>query len=99
MNSQPPPAPDDRRRLTDHLAAIRSILANERTFLAYQRTAITTLAAAVTFIRFFDHTLVVALGWALIPCSGLTALLGAVRYRRMRRLLISLDAENMPPPL
>ncbi|MBX9755843.1 MAG: hypothetical protein K2X80_13895, partial [Pseudomonadaceae bacterium] len=25
-----------------------------------QRTAITTLAAAVTFIRFFDHTIVVA---------------------------------------
>ena len=89
----------DNRRLTDHLAAIRSILANERTFLAYQRTAITTLAAAITFIRFFDHPLVVALGWALIPCSGLTALLGAVRYRRMRRLLISLDAENLPPPL
>ena len=77
--------PQEKRRITDHLAAVRSILANERTFLAYQRTAVTTFAAGATFIRFFDHPALVVLGWLLLPCSVLRAWLGAVRYRRMRQ--------------
>lgn len=79
-----PNRPREQRRITDHLAAVRSILANERTFLAYQRTAITTFAAGATFIKFFDHPMLEVLGWLLLPCSALTAWLGVVRYRRMR---------------
>ncbi len=75
----------ERRRITDHLAAVRSVLANERTFLAYQRTAVTTFAAGATFIKFFDHPALEVVGWLLLPCSALTAWLGMVRYRRMRQ--------------
>lgn len=80
-----------RLSLTDHLAAVRTILANERSFLAYQRTAITTFAAGASFIKFFDHPALEALGWALLPVSALTALLGAARYRRVRRLIHRLE--------
>lgn len=75
----------DRLDVREHLAATRSILANERTFLAYQRTALTQLAVAVTFIRFFDHPALTVIGWLLVPASLVTAALGMVRYRRMRR--------------
>ena len=75
----------------EHLAAVRSILANERTFLAYQRTALTQLALAATFLRFFDHPALTVTGWVLLPISGLTIILGVVRYRRMRAHILSLE--------
>lgn len=77
--------------LRDHLAAARSVLANERTFLAYQRTALTQAALAATFLRFFDHPALTLAGWALIPASTVTMVLGAVRYRRMRARIRSLE--------
>lgn len=80
----------------EHLAATRSILANERTFLAYQRTALTELAVAATFIRFFDHPALTVVGWLLVPASLVTAVLGVVRYRRMRRR-IRLTCAGEPP--
>lgn len=41
--------------LRGHLAVARSSLATERSFVASQRPAPGQLAAAATFIRFFDH--------------------------------------------
>lgn len=76
---------------------MRSILANERTFLAYQRTAVTTLAAAASFIKFFDNPLLEFLGWALLPVSVVTAGLGALRYRRMRGRIRRLEAAGADP--
>ncbi len=87
------PRPDPR----GHLAAVRSVLANERTFLAYQRTAVTTLAAAVSFIKFFDNPLLEILGWLLVPVSVITAGLGALRYRRMRGRIQRLEAQGADP--
>lgn len=86
-------APDQR----GHLAAVRSVLANERTFLAYQRTAVTTLAAAASFIKFFDNPLLEFLGWLLLPASAITAGLGALRYRRMRGRIRKLEAGGADP--
>ena len=77
--------------LREHLAAERSILANERTFLAYQRTALTQLAVAVTFLRFFDHIALTVIGWGLVPASVFTAVIGVVRYRRMRDRILTLE--------
>jgi len=100
MDSSPPKKYlSTRLNLTEHLAAARSILANERTFLAYQRTALTELAVAATFIRFFDHPTLTVVGWALVPASVLTMALGIVRYRRMRALIHVLErhARENPP--
>jgi putative membrane protein len=79
--------------LGDHLATARSILANERTFLAYQRTALTELAVAATFIHFFDHPALTVVGWLLVPASLVTMALGIVRYRRMRGLIHLLETQ------
>jgi putative membrane protein len=66
------------------LAAERTRLANHRTFLAYQRTALTLFVAGVTFIRFFDNLLIEIIGWAFLPTALMTILIGAIRYRRTR---------------
>jgi len=47
--------------MRDHLAAQRTILANERTFLSYIRTALTLLVAGVSFIQFFGSVVIQAL--------------------------------------
>lgn len=82
--------------LREHLAAARSIMANERTFLAYQRTALTQLAVTATFLRFFDHPALTVLGWLLVPTSLVTMVLGLVRYLRMRRLIHLLEDSAGP---
>lgn len=66
------------------LAAERTRLANHRTFLAYQRTALTLFVAGVTFIRFFEHVLFEVIGWVFIPAALVTVLVGIIRYRRIR---------------
>lgn len=70
--------------LRDHLAAGRTALANERTFLAYVRTALALFAAGVTLVHFFDSVWLDIVGWAFVPIGAGTMLIGAVRYRRMK---------------
>jgi len=67
---------------TDILASYRTILANERTVLSYVRTALTMFVAGVTFVRFFDSTIVHVIGWTLMPLGLITLLVGVYRYNR-----------------
>ena len=66
------------------LSAERTRLANHRTFLAYQRTALTLFVAGVTFIRFFDNLIVEIIGGVFVPVGIITIVVGFVRYRRTR---------------
>ncbi len=82
----------DRRELITHDsdAIIRTILANQRTFLAYLRTALTLFVAGVSFIKFFDSLVIEIIGWAFVPLGVVTFAVGLWRYNalrvRMRRL-------------
>lgn len=80
--------------LADQLAAARSILANERTFLSYQRTALTLAVAGFSFIKFFVTPIYIILGWLFIPAAIITIILGTIRYIRMRDLIINLEIEH-----
>ncbi|MEC4685061.1 MAG: DUF202 domain-containing protein [Nitrospirota bacterium] len=71
--------------LRDHLAAQRTTLANERTFLSYVRTALTLLVAGVSFIKFFGSVVIQVLGWILIPLGLFTLVKGVISFRRMAR--------------
>ncbi|MBN1213560.1 MAG: DUF202 domain-containing protein [candidate division Zixibacteria bacterium] len=73
--------------LRDFLAIDRTILANQNTFLAYIRTALTLFVAGVTFIRFFDLAVVEIVGWIFIPVGLATFIIGLVRYNKKRRVL------------
>lgn len=73
--------------LRDYLAEKRTCLANERTFLAYVRTSLTLFIAGVTFIKFFDHPLIVVIGWILIPVGIYTMVQGVRSFRKMKKLI------------
>lgn len=89
--------PNDQLTLRDQLAIDRTRLANERTFLAYARSAIMLFISGVTLVKLFgDDTVVVRLGIALIPASLGIVLLGAARFQRMRRRLAA-DVEGARP--
>jgi len=80
--------------LRDFLAIDRTILANQNTFLAYLRTALTLFVAGVTFIRFFDLKVVEIIGWIFIPVGMVTFIVGFVRYNKKR---VILDKIMTPP--
>lgn len=69
--------------LRDELAIDRTLLANERTMLAYMRGAITLPIAGVSFIHFIQAGFLRTLGFLLIPMGLLIGILGMVRYWRM----------------
>jgi putative membrane protein len=73
--------------LRDHLAADRTTLSNQNTFLAYIRTALTLFVAGTTFIRFFDMSAIEIIGWAFIPLGVATFFVGFYRYNRLRVVL------------
>jgi putative membrane protein len=73
--------------LRDVLALDRTILANERTFLAYLRTALTIIIAGITFIKFFDSSVLIVVGWIFIPTGSVILIFGIYRYRLMNQLL------------
>ncbi len=73
--------------LRDYLAIDRTILANQNTFLAYIRTALTLFAAGLTFIKFFDSRVLEYIGWAFIPIGVITFVVGLIRYNRLRATL------------
>ncbi len=62
----------------------RFTLANERTMLAYQRSAIGLMAAAIAVAHFFgDGALVLLLSMALLATGVLAAVGGYVRFRQV----------------
>jgi len=73
----------------DYLAAYRTVLANERTFLAYIRTILVMAGGGVSLIKLFDHIVFQVLGWILLFLSIVLFVIAIVRFRRMRKLIRS----------
>ena len=69
------------------LAVDRTALSNERTLLAYLRTALQAVVGGATLIRFFDHPVADVVGWLLLPCGVVLVVLGIRFFRRRRRQL------------
>ena len=81
--------------LRDWLALDRTILANERTFLAYGRTSLTLIIAGLAFVKFFGHVFYVTAGYLFIVAGVGFFLFSLTRYRRMvARLKIVQQAEE-----
>ena len=75
--------------LRDELAIDRTILANERTLLAYLRAGAALVIAGVSIMHFSQEGWFFAIGVVCIPSGIVTAVLGAARYRRMNRSVLS----------
>ncbi|HLA26247.1 MAG TPA: DUF202 domain-containing protein [Patescibacteria group bacterium] len=80
--------------LGEHLAAAQAILANERTYLAYLRTALTLFAVGVTFIKFFESAFIGAIGIVFIPAGIFTWAFGHLKYRKMKALIHDIEHNN-----
>ncbi|WP_206050984.1 YidH family protein [Nocardioides speluncae] len=92
----PSPTPDDardganRRNLADHPTEpdYRFTLANERTFLAYERTAIGLVAAALAVLHLLDPDWPQRLlGGLLIAAGAVAAVGGYLRFRSVDRAI------------
>lgn len=72
----------------EKLAKKETELSNERTFLAYTRTASSILVLAVALFKFFESKLIVSLG-IVAGIVGLAILiLGIVRYFQEKRRIL-----------
>ena len=71
-----------------NLDKLRTNLANERTLLAYVRTALALLIFGSAAIKFFpDAPIIVALGW-IFMASGVAVLVwGFSHFRRVSKLI------------
>lgn len=76
-----------RLTLNDFLAIDRTILSNERSMLAYGRTALAIVALGGSCLKFFDERWVQALGVVAIAAGIALAARGWWRYRLMKRTL------------
>jgi putative membrane protein len=71
-----------------HLLAIdRTKMANERTVLAYTRTALTLLIIGVTFLHFIDSVIFTIVGWVFIPCAIYTFIQGMIRFNKTKKAI------------
>jgi len=92
------PSPDRRDLITHDRDAIhRTILANQRTFLSYLRTALTFFVAGISFVKFFEYVIVEVIGWIFIPIGVITFVVGLYRYNKLRVRLFRMSVPLHKP--
>ncbi len=74
--------------LRDHLAYDRTVLANQRTYLAYLKFGIFSLATGLTFLKVFsDDLLYLVISYCCIALAIFAAVVGLVKFDVPRRKL------------
>lgn len=73
----------------DHLAIARTKLANERTFLAYFRTAVIFMASGFSIVQLKVLTEIYWVGIVLIILSPFVFLMGLLRMLRVKKKIKS----------
>ena len=71
--------------LRDYLAADRTVLANERTFMSYLRTSVALAAAGGSLIHFFDSLITTVGGVLLLILAAAVFVFGLQRFFHYRR--------------
>jgi putative membrane protein len=79
----------DRLILRDHLALERTRLANERTFMAYIRSALYLVIGGLALIQLEGHGELEWVGITSLAFSVIFAAIGMVRFYTLRRQLDS----------
>jgi putative membrane protein len=79
----------DRLILRDHLALERTRLANERTFMAYVRSALYLVIGGLALIQLEGHGELKWVGVTALVLSVIFAAIGMVRFYTLRRQLDS----------
>ncbi len=67
---------------------LRTVLANERTLLAYIRTVLSAWIFGMAAVKFFaDNFLIVLLGWIVIAAGTIVFLWGMIQYQRRHKVI------------
>lgn len=80
--------------LRDHLAIDRTVLANERTFLAYICTALALVIAGASTPHFLKDWWWVVAGWFLVASGCLVLVIGTWRFKNVRHDLVREGARD-----
>ena len=89
---------DDRLILRDHLALVRTRLANERTVMSYVRSALYLLLGGVALLQLKSYVELRVVGYLALGFSVALLLVGAYRYIQLRRHLTRYYADWQERP-
>ncbi|MBN2087052.1 DUF202 domain-containing protein [Candidatus Peregrinibacteria bacterium] len=80
--------------LRDYLAAHRTALANNRTWMGNVRTSLALFVAGISFIKFFESEILGIIGLIFVPLALFNAITGYIRYRKRKRIIHSIPKNN-----
>jgi len=83
-----------RRDPSDFLTIGRTIMANERTLLAFLRTSMAFFIAGIGLIKYLDHPVFDAIGSIFFVLAGIFLIWGVHRYRHVRKVLREVTLED-----
>ena len=82
--------------IRDNLAIERTRFANERTFLAYIRTAMGLVLAGFSLMQFFHDKIFVWVGVVFIPLGIFVSIIGLKKYLVKRQFILQHRANYTP---
>ena len=80
--------------LEENFSAVRTILANERTFLAYLQTTIALVIAGCTLLRVFSDSLMSYFAISLILAGIIVIIFGYFSFQRMQKFIIKWEKDS-----
>jgi len=83
-----------RRDPSDFLTIGRTIMANERTLLAFLRTSMAFFIAGIGLIKYLDHPVFDAIGSVFFVLAGIFLIWGVHRHRHVRKVLREVTPED-----
>jgi len=72
----------------------RTIMANERTLLAFLRTSMAFFIAGIGLIKYLKHLALETIGWIFVVLAGIFLIWGVHRYRHIRKVLREVTPED-----
>jgi putative membrane protein len=72
----------------------RTIMANDRTLLAFLRTSLAFCAAGIGLIKYLDPPVFDVIGWIFVVLAGIFLIWGVHRYRHVKKILRVVTPED-----
>ena len=85
---------EDKFRPAIELAIARTVMANERSLLAFVRTALGCFLGGAGLFKFFGHPVYEIVGIMLIVFSSAVLFVGIRKYRTIKKLIRDIDPED-----
>ena len=81
---------------SENLLAIgRTIMANERTLLAFLRTSLGFFLGGIALIKYLKHPIIEGLGWVFILLAAVFLVWGLYRYWHVKKVLKAVTPKEL----